>query len=145
MKDKIIHRFLYLTPGEKHNVLMWPFLLITAVLGIALTFFDESVSVQSSVLYKLTLAHAPDMVVSIWGVTALLLTIGIIIGIVARKALIGEITTWVGVLLWLYATLLYAAYGFWLQVFTAGVPSLIFWIWYFFYVRDYHNKHKPPP
>jgi hypothetical protein len=132
---------LYERPGKLHNPLMHPFLLITAVMGISFVFFHGTGPVEASVLYQLTIGHLPDISASIWGVLALLLTVSHLIAIQVRKRWFGISVTWLGVLLWLYATLLYGLYGFWLQVFTAGVPNLFFWIWYSMYVRDYHDIH----
>lgn len=136
---RFFRNLVYERPGKFHNPLMHPFLLITAVMGLSFVFFHGTGPVEASVLYQLTVGHLPDVAVSIWGVIALVLTLAHIVAIQVRKRWLGSIVTWTGTLLWLYATILYALFGFWLQVFTAGVPSLFFWIWYSIYVTDYHD------
>lgn len=137
--NKYVSRLYYLRPGEPHNPLMWPFLIITIALGIAFTFFTGTEPVQASVLYKLTIAHLPDVTASVWGIAALCVSGLQIASNMLRKQWLGRFQTWAGTLLWLYAVMLYGIYGFWLQLFTSGLPNLVFWIWYFFYVRRYYD------
>lgn len=142
---QFFNRIIYSTPGVHHNPLMHPFLLITAVMGFSFVFFHGTIPVGSSILYQLTIAHLPNYSASVWGVIALTVAVSHLIAIQVRKRWFGTTVTWTGVLLWLYATLLYALYGYWMQVFTGGIPNLFFWIWYSMYVKDYHERNLPKP
>lgn len=135
-------RLIYRAPGEPHNPLMYPFLLITLGMGIAFVFFPDTAPVQASVLYQLTIGHLPDASTSIWGVVAMVLALTHLIAIQVRKAWLGSIVTMTGVLLWLYASFIFGIYGYWLQFFTAGIPSLFFWCWYYFFVKKYHREES---
>lgn len=139
---RFFNRIVYSTPGVYHNPLMHPFLLITAVTGIAFVFFHGTLPVQSSILYQLTVGHLPDYSASIWGIIALLVAAAHVVAIQIRERWLGVLVTWTGTLLWLYAVILFALFGFWLQVFTGGIPNLLFWIWYSLYVRDYHDRKR---
>ena len=142
---RFVRRMVYRNPGVYHNPLMHPFLLITAATGIAFVFFGHTEPVQASVLYQLTLAHLPDISASIWGVVAMLLFVTHLVAVQVRKPWLGAIVTWTGFGLWLYATLLFALYGFWLQFFTGGIPNLFFWTWYLLFVKTYHETHEESP
>lgn len=137
---KFVDRLIYRAPGELHNPLMYPFLLITLAMGISFVFFSGTDPVQASVLYQLTIGHLPDASTSIWGVVAMSVAVVHLIAIQVRRAWLGSLVTMAGVLLWLYATLIFGIYGYWLQFFTAALPSLFFWVWYYFFVKEYHRE-----
>jgi hypothetical protein len=145
MVKRFFARMLFRTTGEFHNPLMHPFLLITATMGVSFVFFHGTLPVESSVLFQLTIGHLPDISASIWGVGALALSVIHLVAIQVRVPWLGKLTTMTGVLLWLYATILYGLFGFWLQVLTSGIPNLWFWVWYYFFVETYHeDKVKSP-
>lgn len=108
-------------------------------------FFPHTAPVQASVLYHLTLAHAPDFAISAWGVIAMLVPVMAVVGLVVRKKWLGDLTTWLGFGMWVFAAIIFALYGFWLQVFTAGLLNVWFWSWYWMMVRDYYNNNEQAP
>lgn len=138
-------RITFRRPGVRLNPLIIPFLFYTFAVGVAFVMFPESSGVQASVLYHLTLGHLPDVAVSIWGVAAMLIPVMAVVGLLVRKKWLGDLTTWLGFALWLFATIIFGLYGYWLQVFSTGTLNLCFWIWYWWEVRDYYNNNEPPP
>lgn len=141
----MIDRLRYRRPGVALNPFILPFLFYTFVSGFSFVFFPHTAAVQASVLHQLTLAHAPDVAISIWGVIAMAVSIMAVVGLLVRHRWMGEVTTWAGFGLWSFSVIIFAVYGFWLQVFTAGFINLFFWIWYWFMVRQYYNNHEPAP
>jgi len=139
------NRLLYRQPGMYLNPFVYPFLLYTFVSGIAFVFFEDTGPVKASVLFQLTIAHAPDLAVSLWGLFAIMVPVMVVIGLVLRLRWWGEITTWLGFGLWVFATIIFALYGFWLQVLTVGMLNLSFWVWYWFMVREHYNNEEIDP
>lgn len=140
-------RITYRTPEEFHNFLMHPFLLITAAYGVGLTFFAHSEPVRQTILFKLTITSAfvPDIFTSIWGIAALVVTVLTFVGIIVRNRWLGKGVAMGGFMLWLYAFITYALAGFWLQVFIAAVPNLLFWAWFYMSIADFHRNNLEKP
>lgn len=134
----IFSKILEERPGTRQDFILWPLLLSNLAEAIAFMFFTHTTAVQTSVLYSLTVAHLSNTIVSVWGAVALVVVIGAFVGMYARKKWLGLAVTQAGAALWLYATILYMMHGFWLQVFFAGIPQLMFWVWWYVKVRNYH-------
>lgn len=141
----MLDRLRYKTPGIHLNPLIYPFLVYSFATGLAFVFFEDSAPVQASVLFQLTLAHAPDLAISVWGVLAMVVPVLVVVGLVVRQKWLGDFTTWLGFAMWVYAAIIFALYGFWLQVFTAGFINVFFWAWYWFQVRYYYNSGEEAP
>lgn len=135
----VVERLIYRRPGKHHNFLMHPFLLMTLSYGIALVFFTHTGPVAGTVLYKLTVAHFGSDVVSLWGASAIAITVINTIGMLVRKRWLGTWVSIAGFMLWTYAFVLYATGGFWLQVFYAAIPNMMFWAWYYMTIIKYHD------
>lgn len=133
-------RLVYRTPGKMHNFLMYPFLLMTASYGVALTFFQHTTPVQESILYSLTVISLPESVLSVWGVVALVVSVVNFVALILRKRSLGTFVSMLGFLLWLYAFWLYLLNYYVLQLFFAAIPNLMFWGWYYVSINKFHNN-----
>lgn len=144
MLKRYLRRLIYRTDTEKHNFLMHPFLLMTAVYGIGLTFFQHTAPVQQSILYTLTNASSilPDSSLSVWGTVALVVTVLNFVGVLLRKKVLGTSVAMGGFMLWLYSFIVYAMFGFWIQVFFVSIPNMMFWGWYYFSVNKFHDNES---
>ena len=138
---ELLRRLVYRKPGQYHNFLMHPFLLMTASYGVALTFFAHTAPVQQSILYSLTVLVLPKVVMSAWGIVALVVTVLNFVGVVVRNKTLGTTVAMLGFMLWFYAFFVYALSGFWVQVFFAAIPNLMFWGWYYYTIHDYHREN----
>lgn len=141
MVKRYARRLIYRTDTHKHNFLMHPFLLMTAAYAVGLTFFQHTAPVQQSILYTLTSSSSliPDSSLSVWGTVALLVTVLNFIGIILRKKALGTGVAMAGFMLWLYSFIVYAMFGFWLQVFFVSIPNMMFWGWYYFSIYRFHD------
>lgn len=144
---KYFHRLIYRTENKKHNFLMHPFLLMTASYGVALTFFQHTAPVQQSILYTLTVTSGviPHNALSVWGIVALVVTVFNFVGIMVRNKALGTAVSMGGFMLWVYAFMVYAMYGYWLQVFFAAIPNLMFWGWYYITINRFHDSESDLP
>jgi len=112
---------------------------MTLSYGVALVFFAHTGPVAGTALYKLTLAHFGNDVLSLWGIIAIAVTIANTIGIIVRKRWLGTSVAFAGFGLWTYSLILYAFGGFWLQVFFTSLPNMFFWGWYYVVIVLYHD------
>lgn len=124
----------------KVSPLIYPFLLMTAGPALAYILFPSTVTVKSSILFTLTAAHLSGGFVSLWGIAALAAVGFALINIFARKRWAGHIGPFLGVMVWLYAFIIYTWYGFWLQAFSYAIAQLFFWVWHYFRVRSYWDN-----
>lgn len=138
---KIWDRFRYVSEGVPQNPLMYLFFLITAAYGVAFTFFQHTEAVTGTILYQLTLANLGPHVLSLWGVVAILVIAGTLVGIYVRKTWLGQAVSMGGFLLWVYSLFLYGLNGFILQVFGLAIPNMLFWAWWYFIIQGYHRQY----
>lgn len=138
MLQKLWLRATYRSPeAGKTSPLIYPFLLMTAGPAFAYVFFSHTQTVTASILFTLTAVHVSGAFASLWGLAALLAVILALINIFARKRWAGHIGPFLGVMVWLYALIIYIWYGFWLQAFSYAVAQLFFWIWHYLRVQSY--------
>lgn len=142
---KYRYRLTNISEKEKQNPLMYLFFWETFCYGFAFTFFPNSQTVTGTILYQLTTFHFAAAILSWWGVVAMLVVIGSLIGIYLRKSWLGQAVSIGGFCLWLYALILYAIHGFGLQVAAVAGTNLVFWTWWFFLIMRYHRQNTQLP
>lgn len=135
---RFIRRFLYRQPGEMFNVLMWPFLLQTLVTGVAFIAFGWTNSVKASILYTITTVHFGIFLTSVWGILAVVAIILTLINLYYRYQPAGSVSGTLGIMLWMYALILYLLTGYYYQAVLTIVP-LYFWIWHSVRITRYYN------
>lgn len=128
-----------ISEGKKQNPLMYIFFLETFAYGFAFTFFPDAITVTGTILYQLTAFTFGAAVLSWWGLLAMAVVIGSLVGIYFRKAWLGQTVSIGGFMCWLYALILYATNGFWLQVVAVAATNLLFWAWWYFLIKRYHR------
>lgn len=139
--QKYLARIAYLPNGAKFNFLAHIFMYVTFAFGFAYTFFGETDSVGASILYKTTSQDFGSLSLSVWGICAMLFSIGNLAVVVFRIFPLARWAAMLGFALWLFAGLVYLQDEFWFQLAVGAVPNMIFWTWYYINVGDVVRQH----
>jgi hypothetical protein len=137
MLSKYWHRLVYRSEGNKVPFLIYPFLFMTAVPGIAYTFFGGSQTVQASILYGLTAVQLGTVGVSVWGIACMAAVVIALVNILMRKKWAGRTAPVLGFMVWTYALIVYLTNGFYYQLLVFALPQVVFWVWHYLRVEDY--------
>lgn len=123
------------------NPLSHIFFLITLVMGLAFGAFPDFFHVETTVLFVQTLVSFPDLIANIWGWAMLAVSIANVILLMTRWRF-GQCVAMAGFMGWLYAALVYILAGYWFGLLAVAIPNLLFWVYYFMSISEYHNQ--PP-
>jgi len=127
------------------NPLMHIFFLISLVFGFAFGIAPEFFGADQTVLFKETELNYWDGITSLWGLGLIVVTLSNTVVLLTRWRWLGSPTAWTGFFLWLYAMLVYLQEGFWLGLFGAALPNILFWAWYYGKVKMYHRVPPENP
>jgi hypothetical protein len=139
--SKFTRQFTHITDSEKQNPLMYLFFLETLAWGLAFVAASGTSAVEATVLYSQNVATFGVTIGTIWGVVAVLVVLGSLIGIYLRKSWLGQTVSLGGFAVWMYAGFLYMLGGYWLHLLAVALPNILFWIWWFFIIQSYHRKY----
>lgn len=140
MSKKYLRRLVWRSEEEIFNPLMHIFFFISLVFGIAFTFYPGFFGADITVLWTLTKIHyGTTLVTSGWGVGLIALTILNTCMLMFRRPWMGGATAGLGFMLWLYAFFTYCLGHFWLGAVATSLPNMLFWVWYYFKVKEYHR------
>ena len=142
---KVLQRLFIGTPESPINPMVHMWFFVTLSAGIAFLFFGHTDAVQSSILWQVTNANLSSHVLNLWGLVAIIVTAVNTWAVYARNLPVGITNILVGVMLWLYAVILYAIGGFWFHVFVIGLPNLAFWSYYYMYMQDFKRIMRDSP
>jgi hypothetical protein len=132
---KILRSLVYTEKEGKEfiNPLMHLFFFITFVFGFFFVFFTGAESTNAIVLYQVSVAYFSGTAISFWGYLAMGITVLNTFCLIVRGRVglaLLPIVSLGGIYLWLYASVIYALEGFILQLLAAGIPNLLFWVYY---------------
>jgi len=123
-------RLRYNENGEPYHPLMYPPLIASFAYGFGFTFFTAS-WVTTSSLYQAMFA-IQSWLPHVWGIAALIAVVLNLVSLVFRHRKYEPPPTFLGVLVWLFALLVYLLGGDYLITVSVTLPNLLFWIWYYF-------------
>ena len=126
----MVNKFLYLTKDKPVNPLAYLFFLATFAYGLGFVFFRWSSSAALSSLY-VAMGGIHGSITLIWGGLAIVTIAGVSVTLWRQVGRVPELSGMLGVLIWLFASTCYVMGGYYLVVFSVGLPNTLFWVWYF--------------
>lgn len=114
------------------------FFFITFIFGLAFALPASFSGAGVTELYQFA-AQAHILVPYIWGYWLVAASILNVVVLLTRTKYLSSFPSMMGFTGWLFATIAYAATGFWLGLIVSSVPQMIFWAWYFFRVKMWHR------
>jgi CHASE2 domain-containing sensor protein len=142
--NKYVSRLIYVdkSHNEKVNPLAYPFLIATLLYGVGFFGLGFWQGVALSSLFQ-SLFDLNSILPQVWGILALTASFSAFVTIFTRKTKWWSgIASMTGVLVWLFAGIVYGMYGYWIVLITVAVPNLFFWVWYYFRVRSYERQKR---
>lgn len=127
----------------KKYPLSYVFMIGTFVYGLGFVTAQWWLPAQKSSLYA-ALLEIDNSTPIIWGVIAMLATITMVVSdVVKNRSLARSLCNaglTLGILVWIFATIVYMMNGFWLTAFTVSIEYLAFWCWVYFMNFVYREK-----
>lgn len=135
-------RFLDSKGKIRVNTLAFPFLFATGAYGIGFALFNKFSGVSKSSLYQAMYEVGPHIPI-LWGILAIAAaTLAMLLLITRILGVVGEASSMMGFLVWLYAAFIYLDGGFYLVLITVALPHVYFWGWYYTRVKWWARTKK---
>lgn len=108
------------------------------IVGIAL-FSTTGVVAESGVFVALN--DASPFARELWGVIGLGVVIGNLITVIFRKPWLSKVVAFTGFALWVFASIALVLNFDWFMLLVAGLPHLMFWVWYYLETLRYEQLY----
>ncbi len=133
----VIDRYTKCDSGLTLNPFIHVFLFLTLCFSVGFVFFGSTETLQASVLFMQT-TNVGESLVNLWGLIGMMVIVIHTIAFGVRGKIgvaLMPLCIFGGFYLWLWASIVYLAAGFFFQFLVACLPNLFFWTWYTFQWR----------